>query len=118
MNEIKYNYGYMFSYSPRPGTYAYRKLKDNVPQHIKKKRLQDIIDLQRKHSFYRMQEHLGRIEKVLIEGESKKNNQYWYGRNTQNLIVVFPKKFLNIGDYAYVKIINTTSATLIGELYI
>ncbi|WP_341664913.1 tRNA (N6-isopentenyl adenosine(37)-C2)-methylthiotransferase MiaB [Blattabacterium cuenoti] len=118
MNEIKYNYGYMFSYSPRPGTYAHRKLKDNVPQHIKKKRLQEIIDLQRKHSFYRMKEHLGRVEEVLIEGESKKNNQYWYGRNTQNLIVVFPKKFLNIGDYAYVKIKNTTSATLIGELCI
>ncbi|BAR92164.1 tRNA (N6-isopentenyl adenosine(37)-C2)-methylthiotransferase MiaB [Blattabacterium cuenoti] len=118
MNEIKYNYGYMFSYSPRPGTYAYRKLKDNVPKHIKKKRLQEIIDLQRKHSFYRMQEHLGRVEEVLIEGESKKNNQYWYGRNTQNLIVVFPKKFLNIGDYAHVKIKDTTSATLIGELFI
>ncbi|WP_341658013.1 tRNA (N6-isopentenyl adenosine(37)-C2)-methylthiotransferase MiaB [Blattabacterium cuenoti] len=118
MNEIKYNYGYMFSYSPRPGTYAYRKLKDNVPKHIKKKRLQEIIDLQRKHSFYRMQEHLGRVEEVLIEGESKKNNQYWYGRNTQNLIVVFPKKFLNIGDYAHVKIKKTTSATLIGELCI
>ncbi len=118
MNEIKYNYGYMFSYSPRPGTYAYRKLKDNVPKHIKKKRLQEIIDLQRKHSFYRMQEYLGRVEKVLIEGESKKNNQYWYGRNTQNLIVVFPKKLLNIGDYAHVKIKNTTSATLIGELCI
>ncbi|WP_341656130.1 tRNA (N6-isopentenyl adenosine(37)-C2)-methylthiotransferase MiaB [Blattabacterium cuenoti] len=118
MNEIKYNYGYMFSYSPRPGTYAYRKLKDNVPQHIKKKRLQEIIDLQRKHSFYRMQEHLGRVEEVLIEGESKKNNQYWYGRNTQNLIVILPKKLLNIGDYAHVKITNTTSATLIGELYI
>ncbi|WP_341654960.1 tRNA (N6-isopentenyl adenosine(37)-C2)-methylthiotransferase MiaB [Blattabacterium cuenoti] len=118
MNEIKYNYGYMFSYSPRPGTYAYRKLKDNVPKHIKKKRLQEIIDLQRKHSFYRMQEHLGRVEEILIEGESKKNNQYWYGRNTQNLIVVFPKKFLNIGDYAHVKIKKTTSATLIGELCI
>ncbi|WP_341656709.1 tRNA (N6-isopentenyl adenosine(37)-C2)-methylthiotransferase MiaB [Blattabacterium cuenoti] len=118
MNEIKYNYGYMFSYSPRPGTYAYRKLKDNVPKHIKKKRLQEIIDLQRNHSFYRMQEHLGRVEEVLIEGESKKNNQYWYGRNTQNLIVVFPKKFLNIGDYAHVKIKKTTSATLIGELCI
>ncbi|WP_185856603.1 tRNA (N6-isopentenyl adenosine(37)-C2)-methylthiotransferase MiaB [Blattabacterium cuenoti] len=118
MNNIKYNYGYMFSYSPRPGTYAYRKLKDNVPQHIKKKRLQEIIDLQRKHSFYRMQEHLGKIEEVLIEGESKKNSQYWYGRNTQNLIVVFPKKFLNIGDYAHVEIKNITSATLIGELCI
>ncbi|WP_119305849.1 tRNA (N6-isopentenyl adenosine(37)-C2)-methylthiotransferase MiaB [Blattabacterium cuenoti] len=118
MKEIKYNYGYMFSYSPRPGTYAYRKLKDNVPKHIKKKRLQEIIDLQRKHSFYRMQEHLGKVEEVLIEGESKKNNQYWYGRNTQNLIVVFPKKHLNIGDLVHVKIKNTTSATLIGDICI
>ncbi|AGW85977.1 (Dimethylallyl)adenosine tRNA methylthiotransferase miaB [Blattabacterium sp. (Nauphoeta cinerea)] len=117
MNEIKYNYGYMFSYSPRPGTYAYRKLKDNVPEHIKKNRLREIIDLQRNHSFYRMQEHLGKIEEVLIEGVSKKNNQYWYGRNTQNLVVVFPKESLNIGDISYVKIIDTTSATLIGKPY-
>ncbi|WP_041178348.1 tRNA (N6-isopentenyl adenosine(37)-C2)-methylthiotransferase MiaB [Blattabacterium sp. (Blaberus giganteus)] len=116
MNEIKYNYGYMFSYSPRPGTYAYRKLKDDVPKDIKKRRLKEIIDLQIKHSFYRMQEHLGNIEEVLIEGESKKNNQYWYGRNTQNLIVVFPKKSLNIGDLAHVEIIDMTSATLIGKL--
>lgn len=115
MNEIKYNYGYMFSYSPRPGTYAYRKLKDNVPENIKKRRLKEIIDLQINHSFYRMQEHLGKIEEVLIEGESKKNNQYWYGRNTQNLIVVFPKKSLNIGDFAHVEITDTTSATLIGK---
>ncbi|WP_185863092.1 tRNA (N6-isopentenyl adenosine(37)-C2)-methylthiotransferase MiaB [Blattabacterium cuenoti] len=115
MNEIKYNYGYMFSYSPRPGTYAYRKLKDNVPEHIKKKRLIEIIGLQRNHSFYRMQEHLDKIEEVLIEGISKKNNQYWYGRNTQNLVVVFPKKSLYIGDIAYVKIIDATSATLIGK---
>ncbi|WP_185860558.1 tRNA (N6-isopentenyl adenosine(37)-C2)-methylthiotransferase MiaB [Blattabacterium cuenoti] len=115
MNEIKYNYGYMFSYSPRPGTYAYRKLKDNVPVNIKKRRLKEIIDLQRNHSLYRMQEHLDKIEEVLIEGESKKNNQYWYGRNTQNIIVVFPKKYLNIGDLVYVKIIDTTSATLIGK---
>ncbi|WP_185866988.1 tRNA (N6-isopentenyl adenosine(37)-C2)-methylthiotransferase MiaB [Blattabacterium cuenoti] len=116
MNEIKYNYGYMFSYSPRPGTYAYRKLEDNVPKHIKKRRLKEIIDLQIKHSFYRMQEHLGNVEEVLIEGESKKNKQYWYGRNTQNLIVVFPKKSLNIGDLANVEIIDTTSATLIGRI--
>jgi tRNA-N(6)-(isopentenyl)adenosine-37 thiotransferase enzyme MiaB len=119
MNEIKYHYGYMFSYSPRPGTYAYRRLEDNVPQHVKKKRLKEIIDLQRKHSFYRMQEHLGKIEEVLIEGESKRNNQYWYGRNTQNLIVIFPKKILkkNIGDIAYIEITDTTSATLIGQFY-
>ncbi|WP_185857164.1 tRNA (N6-isopentenyl adenosine(37)-C2)-methylthiotransferase MiaB [Blattabacterium cuenoti] len=117
MNEIKYNYGYMFSYSPRPGTYAYRKFKDNVPKDVKKRRLREIIDLQRDHSFYRMKEHLGKIEEVLIEGESKKNNQYWYGRNTQNLVIVFPKKNLNIGDMVHVEITDTTSATLIGKLF-
>ncbi|WP_185876677.1 tRNA (N6-isopentenyl adenosine(37)-C2)-methylthiotransferase MiaB [Blattabacterium cuenoti] len=115
MNQIKYNYGYMFSYSPRPGTYAYRKLQDNVPQEVKKTRLKEIIDLQRKHSLLRMKEYLGKIQEILIEGESKKNNQYWYGRNTQNLVAVFPKGFYKIGDIAHIKIIETTSATLIGK---
>ncbi|WP_185861116.1 tRNA (N6-isopentenyl adenosine(37)-C2)-methylthiotransferase MiaB [Blattabacterium cuenoti] len=116
MNEIKYNYGYMFSYSPRPGTYAYRKLKDNVPVNTKKRRLKEIIDLQTQHSFDRMQEHLGNVEEVLIEGESKRDSQHWYGKNTQNLTVVFPKKSsINIGDLAHVEIVDATSATLIGK---
>ncbi|WP_185872065.1 tRNA (N6-isopentenyl adenosine(37)-C2)-methylthiotransferase MiaB [Blattabacterium cuenoti] len=117
MNEIQYNYGYMFSYSSRPGTYAYRKLKDNVPHYVKKKRLKEIIDLQKKHSLFRMKEYVGKIQEVLIEGESKKNNQYWYGRNTQNLVIVFPKESYKIGQFTYVKITETTSATLIGKIY-
>ncbi|WP_185869458.1 tRNA (N6-isopentenyl adenosine(37)-C2)-methylthiotransferase MiaB [Blattabacterium cuenoti] len=116
MNEVVYNYGYMFSYSPRPNTYAYRKLEDNVPSYIKKKRLKEIIDLQREHSFFRMKEYLYKIQEVLIEGESKKNNKYWYGRNTQNIVVVFPKKNSKIGDIVFVKIKEITSATLIGEI--
>ncbi|WP_185861988.1 tRNA (N6-isopentenyl adenosine(37)-C2)-methylthiotransferase MiaB [Blattabacterium cuenoti] len=115
MNEVKYNYGYMFYYSSRPGTYAYRKLKDNVPINVKKKRLKEIIDLQKKHSFFRMKKYLGEVQEVLIEGESKKDSQYWYGRNTQNIVVVFPKKNNKIGDIAFVKITKTTSATLIGK---
>ncbi|WP_185868877.1 tRNA (N6-isopentenyl adenosine(37)-C2)-methylthiotransferase MiaB [Blattabacterium cuenoti] len=116
MNKIQYNYGYMFSYSPRPGTYAYRRLKDNVPQHVKKNRLSEIIELQKKHSFFRMKEYLGKVQEVLIEGESKKNDKHWYGRNTQNLVVVFPKKLSKIGDIVFVKIIENTSATLIGKI--
>ncbi|AWU43649.1 tRNA (N6-isopentenyl adenosine(37)-C2)-methylthiotransferase MiaB [Blattabacterium sp. (Cryptocercus kyebangensis)] len=115
MNEVKYNYGYMFSYSPRPGTYSYKKLKDNVPEFIKKKRLKEIIDLQKNHSIFQMKKYIGKIQEVLIEGESKKNNQYWYGRNTQNIVIVFPKKTYKIGETVFIKIIDCTSATLIGK---
>ncbi|WP_185858375.1 tRNA (N6-isopentenyl adenosine(37)-C2)-methylthiotransferase MiaB [Blattabacterium cuenoti] len=114
MNEVKYDYGYMFFYSPRPGTYAYKKLEDNVPINIKKKRLKEIINLQKNHSYLRMKKHLGNVEEILIEGKSKRNDQYWYGRNTQNIIVVFPKKSSKIGELVHVKIIKNTSATLIG----
>lgn len=116
MNKVKYDYGYMFSYSPRAGTYAYKKLKDNVPENIKKRRLKEIIDLQRIHSIFRMKKYLGTIQEVLIEGKSKKNNQDWYGRNTQNIVVVFPKKLSKIGETVFVKITNCTSATLIGRI--
>ncbi|WP_238785583.1 tRNA (N6-isopentenyl adenosine(37)-C2)-methylthiotransferase MiaB [Blattabacterium cuenoti] len=116
MDEIKYNYGYMFSYSPRPGTYAYNNLIDNVPKNIKKKRLQEIIKLQNEHSLYRMKEFLEKTQKVLIEGTSKKSNNYWYGRNSQNIVVVFPKKInLKIGNIALVNVKKFTSSTLIGE---
>ncbi|WP_185865856.1 tRNA (N6-isopentenyl adenosine(37)-C2)-methylthiotransferase MiaB [Blattabacterium cuenoti] len=117
MNQIQYNYGYMFSYSPRPGTYAYRKLEDNVPKNVKKERLKEIIDLQKKHSLFRLKEYLGKVQEVLIEGESKRNNQYWYGRNTQNLVVVFPKESYKMGNIVSVKITDSTSATLIGKIY-
>ncbi|WP_185868375.1 tRNA (N6-isopentenyl adenosine(37)-C2)-methylthiotransferase MiaB [Blattabacterium cuenoti] len=116
MNQVKYNYGYMFSYSPRPGTYAYRNLKNNVPDHIKKRRLEEIISLQRKHSLFRMKEYLGKLQEVLIERISKKSDQYWYGKNSQNLGVVFPKKNFKVGDIVHVKIKTVTSATLIGNI--
>ncbi|WP_185855793.1 tRNA (N6-isopentenyl adenosine(37)-C2)-methylthiotransferase MiaB [Blattabacterium cuenoti] len=116
MNEVKYNYGYMFSYSPRPGTYAYRNLPNNVPNEIKKKRLIEIIELQKLHSIMRMKEYLGKEQEILIEGISKKSYNYLYGRNSQNIVVVFPKGFYKIGDIVKVKIQKITSATLIGNL--
>jgi len=115
MEYVKYDFGFMFAYSERPGTLAARKLEDDVEESIKKRRLQEIIQLQQKHSLYRTQEHLGKIEEVLIEKESKKSSEHWSGRNSQNTVVVFPKENYKPGDFVNVKILNCTSATLIGE---
>lgn len=115
MEYVKYDFGFMFAYSERPGTMAARKLEDDVPEKIKKRRLQEIIALQQRHSLYRTQQHLGKVEEVLIEKESKKSDQHWAGRNTQNTMVVFPKENYKIGDFVMVKIKDCTSATLLGE---
>ena len=115
MEQIKYDFGYMFKYSERPGTYAGKKLDDNIPEEIKKVRLQEIIDLQQKHSNYRTNQYLGKVVEVLVEKESKKSELFWSGRNEQNTVVVFPKGIYNIGDFVNVKINKCTSATLIGK---
>ena len=90
-------------------------LEDDVPEKVKKRRLQEIIALQQRHSLYRTQQHLGKVEEVLIEKESKKSDKHWAGRNTQNTMVVFPKGDYKVGDFVMVKITDCTSATLIGE---
>ena len=105
----------MFAYSERPGTAAARKMEDDVTQEIKQRRLSEVIAMQRKHSEYRTQQHLGKIEEILIEKESKKSADHWSGRNTQNTMVVFPKEQYKVGDFVMVKINDCTSATLIGE---
>ncbi|NNK82044.1 MAG: tRNA (N6-isopentenyl adenosine(37)-C2)-methylthiotransferase MiaB [Flavobacteriaceae bacterium] len=115
MEYVKYDFGFMFAYSERPGTLAERKLEDDIPTDVKKRRLNDIIQLQQKHGLLRTQQHVGEIEEVLIEKESKKSNAHWAGRNTYNTVVVFPKEQYNIGDFVNVKITDCTSATLIGE---
>ena len=115
MNYVKYDFGFMFSYSERPGTLAAKKIKDDVPNQIKKKRLQEIISLQQKHSKIRTEQYINQTVCVLIEKESKKSKNHWSGRTTQNTVVVFPKKNYMIGDFVDVKIINATSATLIGN---
>ncbi|MGX7591322.1 tRNA (N6-isopentenyl adenosine(37)-C2)-methylthiotransferase MiaB [Candidatus Karelsulcia muelleri] len=116
MNIIKFNFSYMFKYSSRQGTYAYRKLKDDVPNILKLRRLNEIIMLQKSHSFYRLKENIGKIQKVLIEGISKKDDNYYYGRNSKNDLIVFPKNKSKIGYYKRVKIITSTFTTLIGEI--
>jgi tRNA-2-methylthio-N6-dimethylallyladenosine synthase len=115
MNEVKYDFGYMFKYSERPGTLAAKKFQDNIPEKIKKNRLQEIIDLQQEHSKLRTEQYIGKVVEVLIEKESKKSNLHWAGRNQQNTVVVFPKNSHKLGDFVKVKIKECTSATLIGE---
>tara|TARA_R110002111_G_scaffold236300_1_gene297505 strand:- start:8229 stop:9683 length:1455 start_codon:yes stop_codon:yes gene_type:complete len=115
MDYVKYNFGYMFMYSERPGTMAGRNMEDDVPEAIKKRRLQDIVDLQRVHSEIRTKEWLNTTVEVLIEKESKKSDIQWSGRTPQNIVAVFPKENFKIGDFVNVKITDCTSATLIGE---
>ena len=115
MNLVKYDFGYMFKYSERPGTYAAKKYEDNISDLTKKTRLQEIVDLQQKHSNFRTNNYIGKIVEVLIEKESKKSNLQWSGRNQQNTVVVFDKKGFQIGDFVNVLIKNCTSATLIGD---
>lgn len=114
MEYVKYSFGFMFAYSERPGTLAAKKMTDDVSLETKKRRLQEIINLQQKHSLYRAKEHVGQIQEVLIEGTSKKNPNEWKGRNTQNTVVVFPKEHYKMGDFVNVKINDCTSTTLLG----
>jgi tRNA-2-methylthio-N6-dimethylallyladenosine synthase len=113
----RYCMSYMFAYSERPGTPAARKLTDDVPEATKKRRLEEIIRLQTQVSFRHNQADIGKRFQVLIEGNSKRSDQEWKGRNSQNKMVVFPKGGAEKpGDYVWVKINSATSATLIGEM--
>ena len=114
MKYVKYDFGFMFAYSERPGTLAGNKMEDDVPFAVKKRRLQEVIDLQQEHALYRTKAHLGKTEEVLIEGTSKKNPNEWKGRNTQNTVIVFPKEHYKLGDFVNVKVEDCTSATLKG----
>ena len=115
MEYVKYSFGYMYAYSERPGTLAGRKMDDDVPEPTKLRRLQEIVDLQRKHSAFRTQEFMGKTVEVLIEKPSKKSENDWSGRNSQSIMVVFPKGHYKVGDFVNVKINSCTSGTLIGE---
>ena len=115
MEAVKYSFGYMYSYSERPGTLAGRKMKDDVPEETKFRRLQEIVDLQRIHSGFRTKEFVGKTVEVLVEKVSKKSDKDLSGRNSQSLVVVFPREDYKIGDFVNVKITNCTSGTLIGK---
>ena len=116
MESVKYNFGYMFSYSERPNTQAQRNLNDDVPAETKKRRLQEIINLQMKHAYIKNKEQVGKTHKVLVEGVSKKSNEELYGRNSQNTVIVFPREKYKAGDYVFVNVESCTSATLKGKV--
>ena len=112
-----YSMSYMFFYSERPGTLAARKYEDDIPQEVKKRRLQEIIRLQNQISFRHNQQDIGKTFNVLIEGDSKRSDQEFKGRNSQNKMIVFPKQEgLKPGSYTIVKVLDATSATLKGEI--
>ncbi|MES2544907.1 MAG: tRNA (N6-isopentenyl adenosine(37)-C2)-methylthiotransferase MiaB [Bacteroidota bacterium] len=114
MEYVKYNFGYMYSYSERPGTLAGRKMEDDVTEETKARRLQEIVDLQQKHAWFRSEEFIGKTVEVLIEKVSKKSQEEFSGRNSQSITVVFPKENYKIGDFVNVKIESCTSGTLKG----
>ncbi|MDA9773892.1 tRNA (N6-isopentenyl adenosine(37)-C2)-methylthiotransferase MiaB [Saprospiraceae bacterium] len=117
MRHAKYSMSYMFFYSEREGTLAHRKYEDDIPLEVKKARLSEIIELQGQISAESNAADVGKTFKVLIEGDSKKSDQDFKGRNSQNKMCIFPKKEgLKTGDYVQVKIHETNSATLKGEI--
>jgi tRNA-2-methylthio-N6-dimethylallyladenosine synthase len=115
LDYVKYDYGFMYSYSERPGTMAAKKMKDDVPEKIKQRRLSEIISKQREHSNFRTLQNIGKTVCVLIEKISKKSKIQWSGKTAKNTVVVFPKEHYQIGDFVDVKIEKCTSATLIGS---
>ncbi len=117
MDYVKYDYAYMFAYSERPGTLAAKRYEDDIPEDVKKRRLTEVVDLQREHSLFRIQNFVGKVQKVLIEGKSKRSDQDFCGRNDQNTMVVFPvDSRFKVGDYVNVLGESCTSATLIGRI--
>lgn len=115
MEYCKYDLAYLYFYSERPGTLAARRFKDDIPEEVKKRRLQELVDLHRSHSLESMQKEVGKTFKVLVEGTSKKNKEELFGRNDQNKVLVFPKENYKPGDYVQVKVERCTAGTLIGK---
>lgn len=118
MQKARYDYSYMFYYSERPGTLAARRYQDDVPEEVKKRRLDEVVKLQNRLSHESNLRDLGKTFKVLIEGDSKKSAADWRGRNSQNKMVVFPKAGSGHqkGDYVWVKVTDCTGATLMGRI--
>jgi len=118
MKYSQYDFGYMYLYSERPGTLAQKRYTDDIPDDIKLSRLQEIIETQNSMSLGIFKKDIGKVHKVLIDGNSKKNEADWKGRNSQNKTVVFPKleNKHSIGDYVHVKIESCTQGTLLGNI--
>jgi tRNA-2-methylthio-N6-dimethylallyladenosine synthase len=117
MDYVGYDFAFTFSYSERPGTLAARKLADDVPEEIKKRRLAEILVKQQETSLYRLQQNVGKTLRILVEGTSKKSKSDYCGRNDQNAMVVFPAtEEIKPGEYVNVFVERCTSATLLGRI--
>jgi tRNA-2-methylthio-N6-dimethylallyladenosine synthase len=116
LKQVQYDYGFLFMYNERPKTLAERKYKDDVPDAVKSRRQSEIVALQRENSAIKTLAGVGKVHKVLIEGFSKKSDEMFMGRNTQNTVVVFPKLNYKKGDYVNVLVTSCTSSTLIGHI--
>ena len=118
MEYSQYDYGYMFFYSERPGTLAARRYQDDIPLDVKKRRLQEIVDMQYRLSLESNRQDIGKTVEVLIEGDSKKSDQDWMGRSSENKVIVFPKAGFDFkkGDYATVRVTDCNKATLMGKV--
>lgn len=117
MDYVHYDFAYMFMYSERPGTLAAKKYPDDIPDAVKSSRLKEVVAKQQQHSYIRLQAQLGKVQKVLIEGFSKKSDKDYCGRSDQNAMVVFPvNEKYKPGQYVNVLVERTTTATLIGTI--
>ena len=116
MKEVKYDFGYMFKYSERPGTPAAKKLVDDIPEEVKLNRLQEIIALQQQHAHTINLSKVGTLQEVLVEGESKRSKNHWYGRTSEGTVIVFNKlQGTTIGSLVKVRAASASSATLMGQ---
>jgi tRNA-2-methylthio-N6-dimethylallyladenosine synthase len=116
MEEVRFDTSFMFKFSMRPGTYAADHFEDDVPEDVKSRRLEEIIRLQNRLSLESNRRDIGRIVEVLAEGVSKKKKQEYFGRSSENKVVVFPNTGIEIGDFVRVKVLDCTQTTLIGEV--
>jgi len=116
MDEVEFDFAYMFYYSERPGTLAAKKWADDISEDVKKVRLDQIINRQREHSLSRNRLNVGSVYQVLIEGVSKRSDQFLQGRNTHNKVIVFPRENFQKGDYVNVLVEDCTGGTLVGKV--
>jgi tRNA-2-methylthio-N6-dimethylallyladenosine synthase len=116
MDEVMYDFSFMYYYSERPGTLAARKYADDIPLAVKKRRLNEMIAKQRQHALLCNQQAINKVYNILVEGPSKRSDAYWQGRNTTNKVVIFPAGKYKKGQYIDVLIQSCTAATLFGEV--
>ena len=116
MEQVQFDYAYMFKYSERPNTYAARNLPDDVPEEVKIRRLNEIIELQNRHSYKSNQRDLGKVHKVLVEKTSRRSEKQLLGRNSQGKVIIFEADKSLIGQYVDVEVYDFTQATLLGRL--